>query len=60
MRTGRERWKTGSLGAAAGAARAEAGRVRAVPDRNLVGLLVGSKPAKLMQGVPLCLAIAEL
>jgi hypothetical protein len=31
------------------------------PDRSppLVGLLVGSKPAKLAQGVPLCLAIAE-
>ncbi|NJK58098.1 MAG: lipid-A-disaccharide synthase [Pleurocapsa sp. SU_5_0] len=26
---------------------------------SLVGLLVGSKPAKLFQGVPLCLAIAE-
>jgi lipid A disaccharide synthetase len=26
---------------------------------SLVGLLVGSKPAKLSQGVPLCLAIAE-
>ncbi len=25
----------------------------------LIGLLVGSKPAKLVQGVPLCLAIAE-
>ena len=25
----------------------------------LIGLLVGSKPAKLSQGVPLCLAIAE-
>ena len=30
------------------------------PDSDvLVGLLVGSKPAKLAQGVPLCLAIAE-
>jgi lipid A disaccharide synthetase len=31
------------------------------PDLSapLVGLLVGSKPAKLAQGVPLCLAIAE-
>jgi len=31
------------------------------PDlsKPLVGLLVGSKPAKLAQGVPLCLAIAE-
>lgn len=28
-------------------------------DAPLVGLLVGSKPAKLSQGVPLCLAIAE-
>jgi lipid A disaccharide synthetase len=27
--------------------------------RSLIGLLPGSKPAKLMQGVPLCLAIAE-
>lgn len=29
------------------------------PQFPLVGLLVGSKPAKLAQGVPLCLAIAE-
>jgi hypothetical protein len=28
-------------------------------DAPLIGLLVGSKPAKLSQGVPLCLAIAE-
>ena len=28
-------------------------------DVPLIGLLVGSKPAKLAQGVPLCLAIAE-
>lgn len=28
-------------------------------DTPLIGLLVGSKPAKLSQGVPLCLAIAE-
>lgn len=28
-------------------------------DAPLIGLLVGSKPAKLFQGVPLCLAIAE-
>lgn len=28
-------------------------------DIPLIGLLVGSKPAKLAQGVPLCLAIAE-
>ena len=28
-------------------------------DRTIIGLLPGSKPAKLMQGVPLCLAIAE-
>lgn len=29
------------------------------PSTTLIGLLVGSKPAKLFQGVPLCLAIAE-
>lgn len=29
------------------------------PATTLIGLLVGSKPAKLFQGVPLCLAIAE-
>jgi lipid A disaccharide synthetase len=28
-------------------------------DTPLIGLLVGSKPAKLSQGVPLCMAIAE-
>ncbi|MEL6927543.1 MAG: lipid-A-disaccharide synthase [Cyanobacteria bacterium J06600_6] len=28
-------------------------------DHPLIGLFVGSKPAKLAQGVPLCLAIAE-
>ena len=28
-------------------------------EAPLIGLLVGSKPAKLFQGVPLCLAIAE-
>ncbi|MEM8721165.1 MAG: lipid-A-disaccharide synthase [Cyanobacteria bacterium P01_G01_bin.39] len=28
-------------------------------DSPLVGLLVGSKPAKLFQGLPLCMAIAE-
>ncbi|MEL6439601.1 MAG: lipid-A-disaccharide synthase [Cyanobacteria bacterium J06621_8] len=28
-------------------------------DRPLIGLLVGSKPAKLYQGLPLCMAIAE-
>ena len=28
-------------------------------EQPLIGLLVGSKPAKLAQGVPLCLAIAE-
>ena len=28
-------------------------------DPPVIGLLVGSKPAKLFQGVPLCLAIAE-
>ncbi|MDJ0570538.1 MAG: lipid-A-disaccharide synthase [Pleurocapsa sp. MO_192.B19] len=28
-------------------------------DAPLIGLLVGSKPAKLSQGVPLCMAIAE-
>ncbi len=28
-------------------------------SKTLIGLLVGSKPAKLFQGVPLCLAIAE-
>lgn len=38
---------------------AEAGRTRAAAEGDLVGLLVGSKPAKLVQGVPLCLAIAE-
>ncbi|MEL6499884.1 MAG: lipid-A-disaccharide synthase [Cyanobacteria bacterium J06623_1] len=32
---------------------------QAQPDTPTVGLLVGSKPAKLAQGVPLCLAIAE-
>lgn len=29
-------------------------------DTTTIGLLVGSKPAKLFQGVPLCLAIAEI
>ena len=29
------------------------------PDTIKIGLLVGSKPAKLAQGVPLCLAIAQ-
>jgi len=29
-------------------------------ETPLIGLLVGSKPAKLSQGVPLCLAIAEI
>jgi lipid-A-disaccharide synthase len=29
------------------------------PQQPVIGLLVGSKPAKLSQGVPLCLAIAE-
>ena len=29
------------------------------PEEPTVGLLVGSKPAKLAQGVPLCMAIAE-
>lgn len=33
--------------------------VRAKTSNPLIGLLPGSKPAKLMQGVPLCLAIAE-
>ncbi|VEP12364.1 conserved hypothetical protein [Hyella patelloides LEGE 07179] len=28
-------------------------------SRQVIGLLPGSKPAKLMQGIPLCLAIAE-
>ena len=28
-------------------------------DPTVIGLLPGSKPAKLMQGIPLCLAIAE-
>ena len=30
-----------------------------IEDEPLIGLLVGSKPAKLSQGVPLCMAIAE-
>ena len=29
------------------------------PTTSMVGLLPGSKPAKLMQGVPLCMAIAD-
>ena len=29
-------------------------------DAPTIGLLIGSKPAKLFQGVPLCLAVAEL
>lgn len=29
------------------------------PETELIGILPGSKPAKLAQGVPLCLAIAE-
>ena len=33
--------------------------VASILDIPVVGLLVGSKPAKLSQGVPLCLAIAE-
>jgi hypothetical protein len=32
---------------------------KAKTERKIIGLLPGSKPAKLMQGVPLCLAIAE-
>ncbi|MBE9043060.1 lipid-A-disaccharide synthase [Pleurocapsales cyanobacterium LEGE 10410] len=32
---------------------------RSNTDTPLIGLLVGSKPAKLLQGVPLCMAIAE-
>lgn len=41
---------------------AEVGRFKASdtePRENLIGLLPGSKPAKLMQGVPLMLAIAD-
>lgn len=34
-------------------------RPESASDTPLIGLLVGSKPAKLSQGVPLCLAIAE-
>jgi lipid A disaccharide synthetase len=34
-------------------------RAESASDTPLIGLLVGSKPAKLSQGVPLCLAIAE-
>ena len=37
----------------------EVGSIQPDSDAPLVGLLVGSKPAKLAQGVPLCLAIAE-
>lgn len=33
--------------------------LQAKPDPNLIGILPGSKPAKLFQGVPLTLAIAE-
>jgi lipid A disaccharide synthetase len=32
---------------------------KAETNKSIIGLLPGSKPAKLMQGVPLCLAIAE-
>jgi lipid-A-disaccharide synthase len=34
-------------------------RTKALENRELIGLLPGSKPAKLAQGVPLCLKIAE-
>ena len=33
--------------------------VAAENSKKIIGLLPGSKPAKLMQGVPLCIAIAE-
>ncbi|HEY9630223.1 MAG TPA: lipid-A-disaccharide synthase [Coleofasciculaceae cyanobacterium] len=42
---------------------AEAGAQASAPEKakaqDLIGLLPGSKPAKLAQGVPLCLAIAQ-
>ena len=33
--------------------------IKSEPELPTIGLLVGSKPAKLSQGVPLCMAIAE-
>jgi lipid-A-disaccharide synthase len=38
---------------------AEVGRLQAESSSNLIGILPGSKPAKLTQGVPFMIAIAE-